>query len=308
MSEGKSSSKTKRSRILYLITTLIIVVFVTFGLVTWFIYRGSQNRLIEKSKEKLIESEAENISSALGYLSELILEMLREEVGQRGVPQFMLAIQDRKITDEQLFVSQETDEMMEKGLLGLELMLNVVLPDGVFLTEPLVVVASDESLIYTWEMPDYVMEAIENGETFIYREDGIPELDLSGEQLITIEMTKAETLDIAVLAIKSMEEKVAGIDDFFSDEQGKINLFMGLVIFGSIIVIILISFFVLSYMIRRRITEPVDELAAAAEQVNEGNLDVEITVHKGGDFEGLERAFKQMVESFRRIIEKSVGE
>jgi nitrogen fixation/metabolism regulation signal transduction histidine kinase len=83
---------------------------------------------------------------------------------------------------------------------------------------------------------------------------------------------------------------------------------MGLVIFGSIIVVILITFFVLSYMIRKRITDPVDQLAAAAEQVNEGNLDVEITVHEGGEFEGLERAFKQMVESWQKYIDKSLGE
>ena len=69
-----------------------------------------------------------------------------------------------------------------------------------------------------------------------------------------------------------------------------------------------ISFFVLSYMIRRRITEPVDQLAAAAEQINEGNLDVDIAVHEGGEFEGLERAFKQMVDSWRTYIDKSVGE
>ena len=152
------------------------------------------------------------------------------------------------------------------------------------------------------------LEAIENGETYIYKEDGIPELGLTGEQLITIGLSKAETLDVAVLAVKSMQQKVAEIDSFFSDEQGKINLVMGLVIFGSIIVVILITFFILSYLIGKRITEPVDQLAAAAEQVNEGNLDMEIQVHEGGDFEGLERAFKQMVESWRKYIDKSVGE
>ena len=144
---------------------------------------------------------------------------------------------------------------------------------------------------------------------FRYTEEGVPELDLQGKYLVTIEYIESDTgSDSVVYTVKNMEEKVAVLDDFFSDEQSNINLIMGLVIFGSIIVIILISFFVLSYMIRRRITEPVDELAAAADQINEGNLDVDIVVHDGGEFEGLERAFKQMVESWREYIDKSVGE
>ena len=71
---------------------------------------------------------------------------------------------------------------------------------------------------------------------------------------------------------------------------------------------IIITFFVLSYLIRRRITEPIEELAAAAGEVMEGNLDVEIKVHEGGNFEVLERAFKAMVEDWRTYIAKSVGE
>jgi len=60
--------------------------------------------------------------------------------------------------------------------------------------------------------------------------------------------------------------------------------------------------------IGKRITRPIDELSAAAEEVMEGNLDVEIEVRRGEEFEGLKRAFKDMVESFRRYIAKSVGE
>jgi len=40
----------------------------------------------------------------------------------------------------------------------------------------------------------------------------------------------------------------------------------------------------------------------------EGNLDVDVEVHKGGDFENLERAFKEMVDSIRKYIAKSTGE
>jgi hypothetical protein len=40
----------------------------------------------------------------------------------------------------------------------------------------------------------------------------------------------------------------------------------------------------------------------------EGNLDVEIIVREGEDFEGLKRVFKQMVDSIRLMIERSTGE
>jgi len=74
------------------------------------------------------------------------------------------------------------------------------------------------------------------------------------------------------------------------------------------LVVAIISFFVLSYLIRKRITEPIDELAATAEEVMQGDLEVEAKVHEGGEFEGLERAFKEMVDSFRKYIARSVGE
>jgi nitrogen fixation/metabolism regulation signal transduction histidine kinase len=73
------------------------------------------------------------------------------------------------------------------------------------------------------------------------------------------------------------------------------------------VAIIIVTFFGLRLMIRKRITEPIDILSAKAGEVMEGNLDVYVMVHKGGEFEGLESAFKEMVESMRAYIEKSVG-
>jgi len=308
MSNEKSYSKSKRSRILYLITALIIVVFIAYGLVSWFIFRGSQDRLVEKSKEKLIESEAENINSAADYIVELLLPLFEETMGGMTDEEFAMSVMNREVIEAQRIMADEIEKMMEAGLLGLDEIIYVILP-GTLITEPLVILSSNESLIYAWEVPEYLLEGAYEGTTYFYTEEGIPELGLQGKYLITIEYIESDTgSDSVVYTIKNMEDKVAVISDFFSDEQGKINLIMGLVIFGSIIVIILIAFFVLSYMIRRRITDPVDQLAAAAEQINEGNLDVEIKVHEGGEFEGLERAFKQMVDSWREYIDKSVGE
>ena len=105
-----------------------------------------------------------------------------------------------------------------------------------------------------------------------------------------------------------MAEKIASINKFYDEERNKINLMLWETMLISIVVAILITFFVLSYLIRKRITEPIDELFAAAEEVMEGNLDVQIEVKEGEEFEGLKRAFKEMVESFRKYIAESVGE
>ena len=102
-------------------------------------------------------------------------------------------------------------------------------------------------------------------------------------------------------------DSIAEIEGFYDQERNRINMVLAGVIGGSILVVFLISFFILSYLIRRRITEPIDELSAAAERVMEGDLDVNITVHEGGDFQGLERAFREMVASFRKMIARSVG-
>jgi len=62
----------------------------------------------------------------------------------------------------------------------------------------------------------------------------------------------------------------------------------------------------LIYLQGGRFTEPIDELSAAAERVMEGDLEVEITVREGEEFEGLKRVFRDMVDSIKRMIERSM--
>jgi len=67
-------SRRGRSKILYQITALLIVVLVASGLVTFFLVRASQNRLIEKSIDKLIETEVEGVYSAYNYIAKPVGE------------------------------------------------------------------------------------------------------------------------------------------------------------------------------------------------------------------------------------------
>ena len=140
--------------------------------------------------------------------------------------------------------------------------------------------------------------------------EGIPDFGLDGEYLITLAPYREKRTGVEMLSvgIKPVQKELAEISEFFNSEKKNINLLMLLVIAGSVIVIILMTFLVLSHLIRRNITEPVEQLAVAAGEIMEGNLDVEIEVHQGGEFEGLEQAFKEMLESLRRMIERSVGE
>ena len=307
-------SRRGRSRILYQITALLIVVLIASGLVTFFLVRASQNRLIEKSIDKLIETEVEGIYSAYNYIANLLVPTYEEKL--RGMPteELIKALLNEEVTEAQTFVNGELRKMIEDGLLGLESVF-VVFPPSALNPDPLILATNEVDLIYSWEIPDYIEEAIEEGDPYIWMEEGIPELDREGKYLIVVGEieTSDETDDegetgATVVAVRPMSEDVAEITDFYSDEKTTLNILLGLVIGGSIIIVMLISFFVLRYLIAKQITEPIDELSAAAEEVMEGNLDVQIEVRKGEEFEGLKRAFKEMVESFREYIAKSVGE
>lgn len=290
-------------------TTLVIAVFVVYGLVSWLTFRGSQSRLIEKSREKLIQTQVQSITSTADYLSSIFIAMFEDKLDQLKPEEMAIALANREITEAQKALVEEFKKVTEKGLQGQELLLVILMPTPLN-PEPTVIISSKESLIYEWEVPDYLAQAIERGDSYIWMEEGIPELDLQGEYVVVISRFDDQETGstTASVSVKSMKEELADIEGFFDQERSHINLVMGAVVLGSVLVIFVITFFILSYLIRKRITEPVEELAAAAGEVMEGNLDVEIKVHQGSEFEVLERAFKEMVESFRKYIARSVGD
>jgi nitrogen fixation/metabolism regulation signal transduction histidine kinase len=121
-------------------------------------------------------------------------------------------------------------------------------------------------------------------------------------------MSPTSGTEVGYVFVKDMSDRVAEVNAFYEDERSGVDLLLWLTMIISILVVGVISFFVLSHLIRKRITEPIDKLTATAEVVMEGNLDVEVEVQEGGEFEVLEAAFKEMVESFRNYIAKSVEE
>ncbi len=305
-----SRFESKKSKILYQITALVVIVLIASGLVTFFLVRGSQDRLIEKSVDKVKETDSENLSGVIDFMIKTMVVSQAEKLNVQDEAAFFAAILREEITDLQKWAIEQYRSMVETGLFGMEYII-LILPPSQYIREPFILAANDEELIYNWEVPEYMIEAMGEGKSYLLLKDGVPELGLSGAQLVLFTSSPSPfkvDYDITHISVIPMQEQIDSINAFYDNERTGISLILGLVVLFSIIVVVLITYFVLSYLIRKRITEPIDRLAAAAEEVMEGNLDVDIEVHEGNEFEVLERTFKEMVESFRTYIAKSVGE
>jgi len=299
-----------RSRILVQVFILITIVVVLSGLATFFLLRNSQQRLIDESIDRLLQIEASNFSSSYNYIVQILVPKYIEIFEEMNPELLITAALEGELTEIQEIVNSDVSDMLDAGFLGLEEFL-MIIPSQPLNPTPIVWASTDENLIYTWEIPDYLSTAIENDDSYIWMEDGIPELGLEGEYLITlgqIESPFTPGIYFAYIGVKPMHNEIAAINGFFNEEIRSANILLAIVLACSIALILLAIFLLLNFLIRKRITEPIDGLSTAAEEVMQGNLDVDVEVHEGGDFEGLERVFKQMVESFRSYIARSVGE
>lgn len=312
--QSESRFKNRRSRVLWEIAALMVIVFVVGGLAAFLFSTASYNTLCRESTDKLIGEKAETISSSYDFLAKAEMEMILSTYGIENVD---LAAFYAKITSEdkndldplQVFLLEEFENMRSGGLLGLRYIF-MFIPDPI--TRELIVFASnDKGKLYT-QFSDEIKSAVENGEPWILLEDGIPALGLEGAQLVTFTKIpspfKTSSVMLTFMGITPMQDDIDEIDQFYADEKKATMVSYISVTLMALVAIIVFTFFGLRLMIRKRITEPIDILSEKAGQVMEGNLDVGITVHKGGEFEGLETAFKEMVESIRAYIEKSVSE
>ena len=195
------------------ITLLLVAVFVAFGLIAYFVIRASENRLIDKSVEKLKQTEAENISSSYRYLMDLLAPQLEEEGIRAGSLQdIMRSVLNREISGIQDFVSEELSRMVDSGLLGLSLNI-FIFEDFPGLDEHFVFASSDTSLVSRWEVPESLRQAIRTGLPYLWMEGGIPELVLEWEHLIVVVQRDLPRygLRTGFAGIKDMRGKVAAV-------------------------------------------------------------------------------------------------
>jgi len=296
----------KRSIILYQIAGLVAVILLISGVATFFLIQKSQNRLINKSIDKQIETEASNLVSTLNYLVEAMVEGTFATAGA-NVQQINSDMAQKKMTDVQRAGDQVAKATVDAGSFNLE-NLSVIVPPTAFTKEALVIVSSDESLVYEWKVPDYIVQAMQSETPYLLRKEGVPELGLEGAQLIILqaqELAFAPGFPFFVVSVVPMQEKIDSINASYNEERRNVSLTLVLSVFLSIIAVVIIIFFLLSYLIRKRITQPIDELSATAEEVMGGQIDVDVKVHEGGEFQGLESVFKEMLDSLRNLITRS---
>jgi nitrogen fixation/metabolism regulation signal transduction histidine kinase len=320
MAEQKESKglKRKRSRILYEITGLVVILMIIMGVLSFLFINSAFDRLIDKSVEKLVEEQAATIHTGLRYVAESETEVIVGDIRQFNMEELLemtrTSIETEVPSEMILTAVDRLQELVDERVLGLELVFEIAMPAPPIIDEPIILISTDEALIFG-EVPEKVLAAVEEaedgGKAYVYLEEGMPEIGLEGEYLLSLfNMSQVDPLLTGYWGAHfvSMKEAVADINDFYDSERTRSTVIIALIVGGSILLIILITFFVLSYLIRRQITEPIDTLVSAAGEVMEGNLDVEVEVHEGGDFENLERAFKEMVNSIRTYISKSTGE
>lgn len=303
--ETRGKGATARSRILREMTILLVAVMIASGLAIFLVVRRSQERLIENSVKKMLARNADDAASFFFYTMERKLPEYMDFVAQESTEKIAASILGKKLSDSQRLISEDLQELIRSKPMGVNLHMIVVLSSPDFpISDPIIFASSDEDLVYSWEIPDDVAQSLERGEPYVYREEGIPELGLGGEHLvITARIEDKDAGYVAgYLGIKPMAEEVAAINRFYDQERRNTVLTLGLVVGISVLAVIFVSYFILNILIRRRITLPVEQLASSAERIMEGDLDVDIQVHEGGDFEVLERALKEMLESIRRMF------
>lgn len=300
-----------RYRILYVVTALTLAVFLVFTLAAMLLLNRSMNRLTGKSQEVLLQTQAETIKSSTEYISYFTGQRAVEKLTSLPPEETLGGFIRKEVLPVQRELSQELHSMVDRGLNGLDAILVVLLVDSVGGRPPenVVYLASDERWIYSAQVPVAMVEAIKEGEDYLWFQGGIPELGLSGEHLVILHPFNpiVPNTRISIVCARPMHAEISRIESLLGQEKrGNFAFLLGFlaVAVGVLVVIVLI---VLRRLIISRITRPVERLAKVAARVMEGDLDVEVEVHEKGEFAILEEAFKNMLESLRRVIEKSLG-
>ncbi len=306
--EAAPRPKRRRSRFLYEATAYLVILFILSGLAIFFSFAAIRDGQFNSSVDNLITDSANVLSEAFDNVSPLLLELSATTLPPFDPQEPIRAILERQINEYVHFSDVWMQKIIDEGALSANRMFLIAMPSA-FIQQAEIVMSSDESLIYNWPVPDYLQQAINDNRLYVYLPRGIPELGMNDESLVIIKKMEGMvnlSFPSAFVGVGSIHEKVAAINDFYNNQKKDSTILMVLIMLISALLLSLLSFFALRYLIRKRITKPVDELSAAAEEVMEGNLDVEIEINKGEEFEGLKYAFKELLEALRAFISQSV--
>lgn len=312
-----------RSSILFQISIILITVFVVSGILSLILFQQSEAKLIEKSKEKIVQSIGETICSGHYYLSSLIAHYFTlktaDSLNPDAIRNLFSAIANKQISPLQKIMNDGLKELVDKRFQGLVLAFEALDPIPGILDKTTIVISSDDKYMYTeppkeledlFEMPSgentaYRMRVDENDSFMLV--DGIPSMGLSGKYLVMAykhEPDPSTPEFFKFYNFKPMARQLVAIDDFYDTESNNALLFISVMILIDIGAVLVITLIILKILIRQRITRPVDELSRIAEEVADGNLDIEVPIQKGEEFESLKTAFNEMLTSLRKLISK----
>lgn len=308
---GKADSRKSRSKILWQITALVLSVFLITVTAIALVYNTSTHELIEKSKNDLIETQVKTASSAFRSLSDILNTLITERFGSGDTAaEFANGIISKKENKATVEANAILKNIAKQGLVG-DGYLVVVLPKfPPLIKEPTVFVSNEDDLMFE-SVPESVYSILESGKQYGLIEAGLPEWGLKGEQLVIYRKMKtnyAGGVTVYAVGIKPVQGDIDRVYKTYDQESNKINLLIAVVSACSLLFLFVITFFVLRHLINSRITKPIDELSEAAEQVMEGDLDIEVPVKEGEEFESLKKVFNEMIKSFRSLISRSTGE
>ncbi|MBN1288724.1 MAG: HAMP domain-containing protein [Actinobacteria bacterium] len=317
----KFSKRKAGSRILVQIVALIAIVFIALGIISFFFFNGSQSRMIHKSMDMLVENKAAQMCSTNRYYTRLMTAILLLSL-PGSTPQalredFYGSISLRTASETQQLVNEMLGVLVDDGLFNSSLAL-IAMPSAAGVTsEPLIVMSSNHDTIYH-QLPeelaglaemsekdnDQYRTRLDDNNSYMLSLNGVPGLGLEGEYLITAYRYGYEGSggDLWYYNFSSMHDELAAIDKFYREERRKINFVLLVVMSFSTVGIIIITSLALKQLVRKKITRPIDELSEAAEKVMDGDLDAEVQIHSGEEFERLKRAFNSMLSSLRRIL------
>ncbi|MBN1289244.1 MAG: HAMP domain-containing protein [Actinobacteria bacterium] len=307
--------KSGRSLIVFQITALVVVVMLVSGILSLYLYNRSQNRLIDNSKDKLIESEARMIASSHIFMARTINDLL--EIAGVSVPgreAVQQEIEKGASTGNLSSLQVAVDDILKiavgAGFFGLEAIVKAAPPSADSSAEKAVVLFSNNDQYIYQDLPEDLSAMIENGDTYKLFEEGIPQFGMEDEYLVTSGRDDVTTGGSTLWSFefKPMSGELAAIDAYYDEEKRNTNLALAAVVGGSIIFVLIITFLVLSLLIKRRITKPIDELSDVAEEVMDGDLDIKVPIRSGEEFEGLKIAFNEMLQSLNALLMKSTGQ
>ncbi|MBN1288776.1 MAG: HAMP domain-containing protein [Actinobacteria bacterium] len=304
-----------RATVLFQVIALFTIVFIAAGAFFMITVRSSMDSLVESSKESLIETQAELILSSHAYGATLSVSMNKAEgkstsVDPEMIKGFISGIQNKEVSQYQKNMGETLRLMAEYDLFNYAMLVCIV-PPGPLADDYMVVISSDEKFLYTKPPRELIDLFDEEEDSYVFFENGIPSMEINEPFLATsyrLKSTSLGSMEILLVDFKPMGEEVEAMDEFFDSENNDLTLTMGIVIGISTLLLILVTIFLLSYLIRKRITGPVDELVSAANAVMDGDLDVQVQVKAGEQLESLKTAFNKMIVSLRELIEKSMEE